>query len=195
MASSVDTRMMAVVLLVAGRLSSVVHVVARTLPILGVFAQLGCSTEPIENAPPPGREFLGGADLPPTPHNEDVIRHLARFHFSGESLVEDEVKQLDGYLQRPWTVERLAAFSAATLETERRAAAVFLLAASRDPTGLRVVGNALDDREPEVRVTAAWGIVLYWIGEVSGGGNAETVLTKAHEWWQDRKATLQDPQK
>lgn len=155
-------------------------ILAAALPI----CLLGCSRQAREAASEP--TTLYGADLPPTPHGQDVTRHLAQFHFSGEQRVRKMTERLAGHVQRPWTVERLAAFSAAAVDAERRAAAVYLLAASRDPTALRVVGNALGDQDSGVRVAAAWGIVLYWIGEMHGGGNAESVLSDAQEWWQGR---------
>jgi len=169
----------------------VVAVIGRNVAILVVCVPLACATgrgarEPIE---------VPHGEIPPTPRDADVIVHLSRFRFGGDGTVRESAARLEGHVERPWTVERLAAFSAATLDCEQRAAAVYLLAASRDPMGLQVVGNALEDREARVRVAAAEGIVFYWIGELYGGSNAEGMLSDAWDWWEERKATLTRPRR
>ena len=130
--------------------------------------------------------------MPPTPDEEDVAEHLARFRTGDESHIEEIGRRLEGRVPRPWTVERLAAHAAASLDEREHADLVYLLAASKSPMGLRVAGLALDHRDLEVRMAAARAIEGYWI-EVKSAVNAETMWLDAKELWQSHRDRLRDP--
>ena len=160
----------------------------RALVLFGVWLASACSPAAVDRTAPED-PFIATASLPPTPDGKDVTVHLARFRFGDEQRVRDLTARLEGDIPRPWTVERLAAHFAAAQRIEQRATLVYLLAASRSSFALQIVGRALRDEEPAVAIAAAVGIEFYWIG-VPGGGNADSMLSHAEEWWRERSAAL-----
>jgi hypothetical protein len=135
--------------------------------------------------------------VPPTPGNEDVAQHLAKF-LSGKEWwrlgggrwqLEAVAQRLDGHVPRPWTVERLAAYAAASLDPQERADLVYLLAASKSPLGLRVAGLSLDHDDLDVRLAATEGIASYWI-EFDVAGGTEQVMDAAQAFWQSHRDRL-----
>ena len=145
----------------------------------------GCAAPEGASTPTP----VYAARVPPTASDEDIARHLARFETGDEPRLDEIRRRLDRLVPRPWTVERLAAYAAASLYPEEHADLVYLLAASKDPLGLRVAGLALDHRDLEVRVAAAEGIATYWI-EISVAGGLEQVMDAAQAFWQGHRDGL-----
>jgi hypothetical protein len=106
-------------------------------------------------------------------------------------MIAEVTNRLHGRLSRPWTVERLAASFAASVDSDYRADLVYLLAASRTPAGLRVAGEALSSPELSVRVSAAEGIYLYWL-PVKVMGGTETTILAAEAFWATQQAEPRD---
>ncbi len=129
-------------------------------------------------------------EIPATPRGVDVIEHLARYRVGDEVRVRAYAEELEGYVRKPRTVERLAAAYASTLNAKRRAALAYLLAASRNEKGLRAAGNALYDQDPGVGLAAATGIEVYWMEETVNG-NSTTLGLAVLSWWNERKVSLE----
>jgi hypothetical protein len=162
-------------------------VVLFALIVLWMCPLAACNDVPRRG---PG-EFDDPIEVPPTPSGVDVIEHLARYRVGDEEWVRAYAEKLEGYVERPWTVERLAAAYAWTLNTERRAALAYLLAASRHVNGLRAAGNAFHDRDPAVGMAAARGIELYWLEENVTYGGAEHLWRAVSRWWNERRTDLE----
>lgn len=145
----------------------------------------GCATRSGAGTPAP----IVASDVPPTPADGDVARHLAQFVTGDERHLEEITRRLDGDVPRPWTVERLAAYAASSLDAREHADLVYLLAASKDTLGLKVAGLALDHDDLEVRVAAATGIEMYWL-ESGVAGGLEQVMDAAREFWEARRDRL-----
>jgi hypothetical protein len=143
--------------------------------------------------------------VPPAPPGADVLEHLARFTGSmevggrrpkyGDYDLERAEKTLEGRLLRPWTVKALMKHYAESSDPhpghsdwEARAALIYLLAASRRPEALPLVGDALHDESLDVYVAATMGILQYWYeGPVPGDDNLEGMVPRARKWWSERK--------
>ncbi len=128
-------------------------------------------------------------EIPATPCGVDVIEHLARYPV-GDGVLRAYAEELEGYVRKPRTVERLAAAYASTLNAKRRAALAYLLAASRNEKGLRAAGNALYDQDPGVGLAAATGIEVYWMEETVNG-NSRRLGLEVLRWWNERKVSLE----
>lgn len=159
------------------------------LGLLAVVVLSGCAARDGARTPIP----ILADRVPPASRDEDVARHLADYMTGDESRIHGIEGRLNLLVPRPWTVERLAAYAAASLDPQEHADLVYLLAASKDLLGLRVAGLALHHPDLEVRMAAAQGIELYWI-EVKGGGNAETTWLDAEAFWKAyRDRLLNEP--
>jgi hypothetical protein len=144
--------------------------------------------------------------VPPTPPRADVLAHLKRFPGTetvdvdgqarrpeyGDLRLEEAESTLRGKLPRPWTVDALIEAyrkasdpeSKSDLEGDvARAALLYLLAASRSPQALPLVGEGLSDESLEVRVAATEGINTYWNPELLSIGGLEGAMMHARAWW------------
>ena len=166
----------------------------KTAALLGLLVAsglAGCAAQDGAGTPAP----LLPSDVPPTPENEDVARHLARFvtgdewRLGSQWRLEAVTQRLDGRVPRPWTVERLAAYAASSLDAQELADLVYLLAASKSPLGLRVAGLSLDHADLKVRTAATAGIAMYWI-EFDIAGGTEQVMDAARAFWESRRDRL-----
>ena len=107
--------------------------------------------------------------------------------YGDRDLEEAEVALAD--IPRPWTVERIAKEYASARDPKRRTHLLRVLAASRDPRGAIALGEALHDDELDVRVAATMGLHDYFLPYFVGG-NLESAMTAADEWWARNEADL-----
>lgn len=161
----------------------------RLLALLISAGACSCAEE--ESARTRREPTLDFTTLSAAPAGRDVVDHLERWHVD-DAAVTTSVQCIRGHVERPWTVERLAAARAAAADVQLRAALVYLLAASRDGIGLRVAGKALSDPDPEVAISAALGIKTYWIGPLPPNWSSEDLLAETESWWRQRLAQMGD---
>ena len=166
----------------------------RTAGLWALFmsCMIACGDQGEGPSPIASRPMIDAATIPPTPCGGDVEEHLSRFRTGDEQRIQDVAARLAEHVDRPWTVERLAANFAAALAEQRRADLVYLLAASRDPMGMRVAGHALSHHDPSVALAAAEGIERYWIEVKEGAmGNLESMISASRSWWQRRRSAME----
>lgn len=148
--------------------------------------------------------------VPPAPPHADVLEHLRRFPGSewvtengrkrqpeyGDLRLEEADGALSGKLPRPWTVKRLMEAYRRAMDSEgelelhdetARSALITLLAASRNPLALPLVGAGLGADSLDVRVAATEGINTYWDPEPLGEGGLEDAMLRAQAWWDARQ--------
>ena len=169
----------------------------KTTTLCGLLLTLSlasCTTSDGEGASPPALRMP--FEVPPTPDNEDVAQHVAKFvtgdewRLGSQWRLQEVQRRLEGHVPRPWTVERLAAYAAASVDPKERADLVYLLAASKHSLGLRVAGLSLDHDALVVRTAATEGIALYWL-ETDVAGGTEQVMDAARAFWQDYRSRPQ----
>jgi hypothetical protein len=91
---------------------------------------------------------------------------------------------------RPWTVERVLVWYASDTDVTARSLDLRLLAASRDPRGAVMLGEALDDAVFEVKIAALDGLADYFVGvgQVCCGSEQKAIVV--HKWWQQHEGEL-----
>lgn len=100
----------------------------------------------------------------------------------GDSRMSEALRKL-GDVDRPWTVSNiLHQFLQRDHDDNLRAPLLTLLAASRDPRAAVVLGKALDDSSPKVRLAATYGILDHFAGVRPSAGTAQD-LEAAKKWW------------
>jgi len=129
-------------------------------------------------------------ELPPAGWSQDVMAHLSKFKIGTQCCIEDSAKAIEGKVERPWTVERLAAAYACTLDPSVKGHLLYLLAASRNPKALVAVGSGLSNPSPDVQFWATIGIDNFWMEHPVTASADARMYIEACKWWAERAPKL-----
>lgn len=152
--------------------------------ILTVLLLCACAEEA-----PPEPDILALAERNPLGEQVQAPDGTYRTPRYGDAALEQaEIVLRD--TPRPWTVSRMLRRFREAESAEERALILRVLAASRDPRAAVVLGETLHDDALDVRVAATLGIADYFLEERYGGGNLESLMTDADEWWKGHEAEL-----
>ena len=105
----------------------------------------------------------------------------------GDMQLEKTENLLSGRYERPWTVPKVIQWYSEAKESETRVALLRLLAASRDERVIPYLGSALNDNNLDVRVSATYAILDYFMDMAVEGGT-EQHMVAVQKWYQEWKA-------
>lgn len=107
----------------------------------------------------------------------------------GDYKLEQAVEILNDY-ERPWTVEKVLKWYQNSKNEKERASFLRVLAVSRDVRAAIVLGNALEDESLDVRISAVYGLMDYFV-EIATSGGSEQHFIYVKQWWEKNKERLQ----
>ncbi len=111
----------------------------------------------------------------------------------GDYKLEKAVEELQKH-KRPWTVSRVLKWYGKAKDAKLRANLLRVLAASKDSRAAIALGNALEDKSLDVRLSAVYGLTDYFV-EIDYCCGTEQAFFVAKEWWEKNKKRLDEKTK
>lgn len=139
------------------------------------------------SATPPEPDILELAARSPLGQQVQSLDGTWRTTRFGDSELERAERDLR--IPRPWTVSKMLLHFQKADSLPEKDLLLRVLAASRDPRAAVVLGETLPDEDLDLRVAAAEGPFWYFL-EFQRGGNLESVISQADEWWRAHEPEL-----